>query len=154
MDAVQDADLAGHPMHRKPHAMDIERDRARRQVGLALGLEAVADLGAGDVEVGQRDLLVAADHHSVIEAAVGGGHAGMAAGEVEDVVAQGLAVRFTALPATTVPVLANVPVSYGVRSVSALMMATLSARAPRTEAAICRCEVTDPLPISVEPTAR
>ena len=32
------------------------------------------------------------------------------------------AVSATACPATTVPVLANVPVSYGVRSVSALMI--------------------------------
>ena len=80
---------AGHAMHREPHALDVERDRARRQIGLALGLEAVAGRGAGDVEVGQRDLLVAADHHAVVETAVGGGHAGVTAGEVEDVVAQG-----------------------------------------------------------------
>ena len=71
VDAVQNADLRGHAMHRKPHAVDVERDRARGQIGLALGLEAMADLGAGDVEIGQRDLLVATDHHSVIEAAVG-----------------------------------------------------------------------------------
>ena len=106
------------------------------------------------MEIGQGDLLVATDHNTVIETAVGSGRAGMAAGKVEDVARKALAVRFTPWPATTVPVLAKVPVSYGVRSVSALMTATLSPRAPRTEAAICRCEVIDPLPISVEPTAR
>ena len=64
------------------------------------------------------------------------------------------AVSATACPATTVPVLANVPVSYGALSVSALMMATWPARQPSTAAASCLCEVTEPLPISVDPTAR
>jgi len=50
----------------------------------------MADLGASDVEVGERDLLVAAHNHAVIEAAVGSGHPGMAAGKVEDVGAQGV----------------------------------------------------------------
>ena len=35
MHAVQDADLAGHPVHREPHALHVEGDGARRQVGLA-----------------------------------------------------------------------------------------------------------------------
>ena len=43
------------------------------------------------------------------------------------------AVSATACPATTVPVLAKVPVSYGVRSVSALTMAMRPACAPRTD---------------------
>jgi hypothetical protein len=64
------------------------------------------------------------------------------------------AVKATAWPATTVPVLPKVPVSKGVRSVSALTIETWSAGAPRIAAAICRCEVTEPLPISVDPTAR
>ena len=102
----------GHAMHREPHALDVEGDRARRQIGLALGLEAVAGLGAGDVEVGQRDPLVAADHHAVVETAVGGAPRRCDGWRSRGCCrARPLAVRFTAWPATTVPVLANVPVS-------------------------------------------
>ena len=50
MDAVQDADFSGHAMHREANAMHVEGDRARREIGLAAGLEAMADLGAGGME--------------------------------------------------------------------------------------------------------
>ena len=42
MHAVQDADLAGDAMHGEPNAMHVEGDGARREIGLALGLEAMA----------------------------------------------------------------------------------------------------------------
>jgi hypothetical protein len=86
---VQDADLAGHAVYREPDALNVECDGARRQIGLALGLETVPGLAAGGVKVRQRDLLVAADHRVAIEAAGGGSDAGVAAGEIEDVVAHG-----------------------------------------------------------------
>ena len=49
----------------------------------------MAGFGADDMEVRQSDPLLVADHRPVIEAAGGGGHAGMAAGKVENVVPQG-----------------------------------------------------------------
>jgi hypothetical protein len=72
---------------------------------------------------------------------------------LQDVARKAAAVK-AIRPATTVPVLAKVPVSYGAKSVSALTMASRSARDPSTSAAICRWDVIEPLPISVEPTAR
>ena len=72
MHAVQDADLAGHPVHRQPHAVDREGHRTRRQVGPALGFEAVAGRGAGGMQVLQDNPLVAADHLPAFQAAIGG----------------------------------------------------------------------------------
>ncbi len=60
-------------MDREPDLLHVEGDRARREVGLALGLEAMADGGAGGVEIGKRDPLVAADDGAVLELAGGGG---------------------------------------------------------------------------------
>ena len=85
MHAVQDADLAGHAMHREPHALHVEGDGARRQVSPAADREAVVDLGAGGMELGERDPLVAADDRVVLEPALVDDDAGVAAGEVEDV---------------------------------------------------------------------
>ena len=52
------------------------------------------------------------------------------------------------------PTLANVPLSYGVLSVSALSMLTREVGQPMICATTCCCAVTSPLPISVDPTVK
>ena len=109
--AVQDADLAGDAMHGEPNALHVEGDGARRQVGLAPDLEAMTGRGAGGMELGQRDPLVAADDGVVVEPALVAVDAGMAAAKSRMLSRSASAVSAPPCPATTVPVLAKVPVS-------------------------------------------
>ena len=64
------------------------------------------------------------------------------------------AALFTASVATLVPVLPNVPVSSGVRSVSAKSIETMPARVLSTDAATWRCALMMPFPNSHDPMAR
>ncbi len=89
VDAVQDADLAGDPVHREADAVHRERHGARRQVGPSLGLEAVAGIGPGSVQIGQRQPPLAADRRGAVEPAGRAADPGEGSGEVEDIVAQG-----------------------------------------------------------------
>ena len=91
--------------------MHVEGDGARRQIGLAFGLEAVAGRRAGGVQLGERDAPVAADHRVAVEPAGRAVGAGVPAGKSRILSRSASAVSATALPATTVPVLAKVPVS-------------------------------------------
>ena len=88
--AVQDADLAGHAVHRQPHALDVAGDRARRQVSFATDRETMIDLGAFSMEFGQRNPSVAADDRVVVEMTFVEIDAGMAGGEGKNVVAHRL----------------------------------------------------------------
>ena len=56
MDAVEDADLAGDAVHGQPHALDVEGDRARRQVGAPADREAAVAGGAGGMQFGEAVL--------------------------------------------------------------------------------------------------
>ena len=85
MHAVQHTDFAGHAMHGKSHPLDVEGDRARREIGPAADREAVVDLRAGSMKLAERHPLVAADDTVVVEAALGIGHVGVATGKLHDV---------------------------------------------------------------------
>ena len=124
------------------------------EIGLALGLEAVADLGAGGMELGseirgcRRRRLSASSRQCVA------GDAGMAAGEIDDVVAQrrrgqrhGLARNHGAGAGEGAGVVGRL-VGVGVDDGD---LAGARAEDGGRDLAVRRDE---PLPISVEPTAR
>src|SRR5215210_7461556 len=97
----------------------------------------MAVLGAGSMELGKQDLLIAADHPLIFQIARAGLAAAVAARITQDVVAQrprrqhhGLARHDRARARKGAGVIG------GVRSVSALVMAMCSRRVPRVYAAI------------------
>src|SRR5215472_9757194 len=88
MNTLQDADLARHPVHGKPDAMHVEGDGTRREIGLALGLEVMASLLPGGMQILERDALVTAAHIAAFQRPVGRIGARVLRGELQDVLAQ------------------------------------------------------------------
>src|SRR5206468_6980986 len=58
MNALQGHDLTGHSMNGDTHAMNIEADRARREIGLALGFKPMALGRASSVKISEGYLMV------------------------------------------------------------------------------------------------
>ena len=98
MDALQNANFSGDPVHGDAEAVNIEARRARRAVGLAHHAHLMPRVGHGFEQVGQRNSSRAAFHRVIRQAALLERSRCEVACDLEQIVAQifsGKAHRFT-----------------------------------------------------------
>ena len=88
VDALQDANFSGDPIHGDTKAMHVEAGGARRPVSFAHHAQPMPRVGHGLEQLGQRDAPRAAFHRAIHEAALPKRSGGELAGDLEHIVAQ------------------------------------------------------------------
>ena len=110
-DAEEDSNLAGHPVHRQPHAVRHECHGARRSIRLTKAGEFFALRSRGGVEFGQQNAPVATENRVVFEPALLDLRPGRSGSERKHFARRATAAFSTAFVGTIMPTLANVPLS-------------------------------------------